>query len=104
MQEQRWPLFTDAVLGDGIQAAFALPVTITSVCVGALDLFRRTPGPLSDDELASGRLAADMATLPLLMMLSHLLKSEDMDDAQEEEYTQEEASQALTQMDRVEVY
>ena len=62
----RWPGFTDAVLADGVRAVFALPIMVTTVCVGALDLFRAAPGALSDTHLAGGVLAAELAALPLL--------------------------------------
>lgn len=54
--ETRWPVFTGAVLGEGVRAVFALPVAIATSCVAALDLFRSTPGPLSDDALTGGLL------------------------------------------------
>lgn len=68
--EQRWPAFAGAVLGEGLRAVFALPIMITSVCVGALDLFRAGPGPLADQDLAGGRLAAELAVLPLLDLIA----------------------------------
>ncbi len=63
-QEGRWPVFTESVLNDGIRAVFALPVKITSSCVGALDLFRARPGPLEGDQLAAGLVAAELAAVP----------------------------------------
>lgn len=68
--EQRWPVFAGAVLDDGIRGVFALPVMITSACVGALDLFREAPGPLHGDQLAGALLAAELATLPLLDLIA----------------------------------
>lgn len=68
--ETRWPGFTGAVLNEGVRAVFALPVSIASSYVGALDLFRRTPGPLSDNGLVGGLLAAELAVLPLLDLLA----------------------------------
>ena len=106
--EQRWPLFTDAVLRDGVQAVFALPVRITSSCVGALDLFRSTPGPLDGDQLAGGLLAAELAALPLLTLISHIVDDQEVDasadNADSAHTTNEEVSDALIEMDRVEVY
>lgn len=67
--EVRWPAFAGAVLGDGIRAVFAMPVVLTSTCVGALDLFCIRPGPLSADRLAGGMLAAEFASLPLLDLI-----------------------------------
>ena len=102
VHEQRWPIFTEAVLGDGIRAVFALPVMLTSACVGALDLFRAEPGPLRGDELAGGLLAAELATLPLISMLSQAAVIDAVDDTVSA--TNTELSDALLEMDRVEVY
>ena len=43
--EQRWPVFRSAVLDEGIRGVFAVPIMVTSMYVGALDLFRSRPGP-----------------------------------------------------------
>lgn len=68
-REQRWPAFTGAVLDDGIRGVFALPIMVTSACVGALDFFRAAPGPLRGVELAGALLAAELATQPLVSLL-----------------------------------
>ena len=47
--ELRRPAFRDAVIDSGISAVFALPVAVSSHCVGALDLFNRRTGPLSPE-------------------------------------------------------
>ncbi len=67
--ERRWPVYADAVLGDGIHAVYALPVSISSACVGALDLFRAEPGRLDGADLTGGLIAANLATLPLLDLI-----------------------------------
>lgn len=66
--ERRWPAFAAAVLEAGVRAVFALPVEVAAARVGALDLFRATPGKL--DGLAGGLLAAELAALPLLDLMS----------------------------------
>jgi hypothetical protein len=105
VQEQRWPVFADAVLGDGIRAVFALPIRVTSACVGALDLYRRTPGPLEGDDLAGGMLAAKLAALPLLTLMSQLAGDQGDADGGDSAHTKDEdESEALIEMDRVEVY
>lgn len=71
-REQRWPAYAAAVLDAGVRAVFALPVSVAANRVGALDLFRRTPGPLTDDALTGGLLAAELAALPLLDLMSEL--------------------------------
>lgn len=68
--EQRWPAFTAAVVDAGVQAIFALPSFIAASHIGVLDLFRYTPGPLSADDLTGGLLAAELAVLPLLDLMT----------------------------------
>ena len=96
--ELRWPAFAGAALGDGIRAVFAMPILITSTCVGALDLFRTGPGLLSEDHLAGGMLAAELASLPLLDLIAttngHPVDGGDDDDPWAQ----------LGDLDRVEVY
>lgn len=65
-----WPAYAGAVQEHGMQAVFALPVTVAASLVGALDLYRRRPGPLSDDDLAGALRAAEFAALPLLDLLT----------------------------------
>jgi hypothetical protein len=45
-------------------------VSIAREPVGALDLFRNRPGPLSDDDLDGGLWAAELAALPLLDLMT----------------------------------
>ncbi len=94
--EMRWPAFTDAVLQAGIAAVFALPVTLTSQRVGALDLYRSRPGPLDDQALTGGLLAAELAALPLLDLLA--ARRDDVGRGEQDGWTQ------LASLDRVEVY
>ena len=69
-REQRWPAFSRAVLDSGVRAVFALPVTVAHTTVGALDLFCNEPGPLSEDRLHGGLWAAELASLPLLDLMT----------------------------------
>ncbi len=93
-REQRWPAFTGAVLDDGIHGVFALPVMVTSDCVGALDFFRAAPGPLRGVQLAGALLAAEMATQPLVTLLG---------DRGDQDSSGEPAA-GLLEIDRIEVY
>nr|WP_300046276.1 ANTAR domain-containing protein [uncultured Nocardioides sp.] len=99
--EQRWPAFRGAVLGEGIRGVFAVPIMLTSVCVGALDLFRARPGPLGGNALAGALLAAELAAAPLLDLISEV-----SDDEQDEtsSRTAEETGTLPPEMDRVEVH
>jgi GAF domain len=68
--EQRWPVFSRAVLDSGVRAVFALPVAIAHSAVGALDLFSSRPGPLSSGGMDGGLWAVQLASLPLLDLMS----------------------------------
>ena len=45
---------------------FALPIMMTPDCVGALDLFRKAPGPLGTAALGAAKVVAELAAIPLL--------------------------------------
>lgn len=100
--ENRWPVFTGALLDEGIRGVFALPIMIMSVCVGALDLFRARPGPLDADALAGARLAAEMATAPLLDLIAEVKDADAAETASA--LGAETGDEPLLEMDRVEVY
>jgi hypothetical protein len=68
--EHRWPGYAEAVLRAGVQSVFALPVRLATNCVGALDLFHNAARPLSERALAGGLIAAELAALPLLDLMS----------------------------------
>jgi hypothetical protein len=70
LAEQRWPAFSGALLEAGVNAVFALPVRVATDRVGALDLFRRERGYLTDETLMGGLLAAELAAVPLLDLMT----------------------------------
>ena len=80
-----------------MRAVFALPVSITTSPVGALDLFRTTGGSLTGRELQGALLAAELAALPLLDLMSADLDWEALGQG---EYGWDE----LASLERVEVY
>jgi GAF domain/ANTAR domain len=95
--ETRWPAFVGSAVGLGVGAVFALPISLANSNVGALDLYRHAPGPLLGNSLLGGLMAADLAALPLLDMIS----------AEAELATSGEDEQAwnqLASLARVEVY
>jgi hypothetical protein len=67
--ERRWPAFAETVLGEGVRAVFALPVSINAATVGGFDLFCHRPGPLTSDQLGASLHAAGLAALPLLDLM-----------------------------------
>ena len=95
--EQRWPALTGAFLERGVRAVFALPVAVSATCVGALDLYRRSSGPLSEPAMSGGLWAARLAARPLLDLMT---ADVDWQAAGESEACWDQ----LASLERVEVY
>ncbi len=95
--ETPWPVFAGAVMAVGVRAVFALPVVLAGAPIGALDLFRHTPGPLGGENLAGGLFAARLATLPLLDLAGGDLEGEAAGDSGE-------GTREFASLERVEVY
>ena len=57
---RRWFAFTPPALGAGVRAVFGFPLRVGSVRLGALNLYRDRPGPLSDDQHADALVIADV--------------------------------------------
>jgi len=68
--ERRWPAFAGAVVAQGVHAVFALPVSLAATRIGALDLFCNRRGQLAGDILSAGLLAAELAAVPLLELMT----------------------------------
>jgi transcriptional regulator with GAF, ATPase, and Fis domain len=64
--DQRWPRFAAASTQAGFRSVQALPMRLRTEIIGALNLFRATPEPLSPEELRIGQALADVATIGLL--------------------------------------
>jgi GAF domain-containing protein len=63
----RWPRFVAAVAGAGAFASVhAIPLRLRGEAIGALNLFHRSPGPLSAEDLALAQALADVATIGIL--------------------------------------
>jgi hypothetical protein len=62
----RWPAFMEGAAAAGVRAVFAFPLRIGAIRVGALDLYRSSPGNLAAAELSGALVAADAAALSLL--------------------------------------
>ncbi len=64
----RWAMFLPEAAKADIRAVFAFPMRIGAISVGAVDLYRRTPGPLDDASLAKILTTVDALSLMLLRM------------------------------------
>ena len=65
----RWPAYGPAMLAYDIRSVFAMPVVVAGEYVGALDLFRDTPGRLNGEQFAAAVVAAELAGIPLLDLM-----------------------------------
>ena len=64
--EDRFPDFTPAALDAGMAAVFTFPLNHGSRRLGALDLYRDTPGVLNDDAMEAAQTLADVAAAYVL--------------------------------------
>jgi hypothetical protein len=64
--DTRWPLFADAVSQTGIRAVFAFPLHFAGLPIGAVDVYSRTPGPLTNTIIDGIAAASDTTSLRVL--------------------------------------
>ena len=62
----RWPRFAPAAQRTGFGAVQALPMRLRDQVIGALNLFRASPGDFSPADIRIGQALADVATISLL--------------------------------------
>jgi GAF domain len=58
----RWPGFRDGAVAAGMRAAFGFPLLVGGVCIGALNPFRDTSGPLTDEQYSDALAVARVAS------------------------------------------
>ncbi len=64
----RWLAFTGPAVEAGVRSIFGFPLRVGAARLGALNLYRDRPGPLSDDQHADALVMADVAAQALLVM------------------------------------
>lgn len=62
----RWPRFGPVALEAGFRSVCAMPMRLRGTIIGALNLFRVTPGGLDEPDLVAARALADVATIAVL--------------------------------------
>ncbi|MBW3548985.1 MAG: GAF and ANTAR domain-containing protein [Actinobacteria bacterium] len=67
----RWLAFTPQAVEAGVRAMFAFPVQVGAVRLGALNLYRDGPGPLTDDQHADALVMADVIARWVLDVQTH---------------------------------
>jgi hypothetical protein len=63
---RRWPVFAHQAVELGVRAVFSLPLGTSALAVGTLDLYRDSPGSLSDRDVRIALLARDAVTFAVL--------------------------------------
>lgn len=64
----RWPAFTPRATAAGARSVFGFPLQVGGVRLGALDLYRDTPGQLSDAQYADAVVIAGIAAETVLLL------------------------------------
>ena len=64
----RWIAFAIPTIAAGARAVFGFPLQVGAVRLGALNLYRDEPGPLSDEQHADALVMADVSAAAVLMM------------------------------------
>ena len=62
----RWPQFATEALAAGFHSVHALPMRLRGAVIGALNLFRQTPGDLREADVEAAQALADVATIAIL--------------------------------------
>jgi GAF domain-containing protein len=62
----RWIGFTEPAVAAGVRAIFGFPLQVGSVRLGALNLYRDRPGPLTDDQHADALVVTEVAARSVL--------------------------------------
>ncbi|MFJ9904486.1 GAF and ANTAR domain-containing protein [Streptomyces sp. NPDC101152] len=65
---RRWPVFAQQATAAGVSAVYSMPLGNDAVCVGTLDLYRDTPGELTQREVRTALLVASLMTLALMAL------------------------------------
>jgi hypothetical protein len=64
----RWFAFTPPAVEAGARAVFGFPLQVGAIRLGALNLYRDRPGPLSSDQYADALVVAGVAAQAVLVM------------------------------------
>jgi hypothetical protein len=64
----RWLAFAPPAVEAGVRAIFGFPLQVGAVRLGALNLYRDRPGPLTDDQYADALVMAGVAAQAVLAM------------------------------------
>lgn len=66
----RWVAFAPPAVEAGVRAIFGYPIRVGAAKIGALNLYRSRPGPLTDEQHADALVLADVAAEYILLLQS----------------------------------
>ena len=72
----RWAAFSRSAVAAGARAVFGFPVAVGDVRVGALNLYRDRPGPLTADQHADALVVAEVAARSIIAMQADAVPGE----------------------------
>lgn len=64
----RWAAFSRSAVEAGARAVFGFPIHVDGARLGALNLYRDRPGPLTDEQQADALVVADVAARSIIKM------------------------------------
>lgn len=62
----RWPAYAPSAYDRGVRAVFAFPLQVSTIRLGAMDVYRAEPGPLSAQVAEDASVFAEVALLMIL--------------------------------------
>ena len=72
----RWAAFSRSAVAAGARAVFGFPVAVGDIRVGALNLYRDRPGPLTADQHADALVVAEVAARSIIAMQADAVPGE----------------------------
>ncbi len=66
--ESRWVAFSPPAVEAGVRAIFGFPMNVGAARIGALNLYRDSPGPLTNDQHADAMVMAGIASQAILAL------------------------------------
>ncbi|MGB5758691.1 MAG: GAF and ANTAR domain-containing protein [Acidimicrobiales bacterium] len=64
----RWPAFTGPAVESGVRAVFGFPIRVGAVRLGAVNLYRNRPGPLTAEQHADSLVTAEVLAEAILAL------------------------------------
>jgi hypothetical protein len=97
--EGRWPAFRAEARAAGVSALFAFPLRIGAIAFGAVDLYRLTPGGLTDGQLGTALSTMDATALAVLSLRGVLDPGKDTTEPLANLVAHQAAGRIMVQLD-----